>query len=323
MSDKMLGAALSIAERGAFVFPIRPGGKAPAYPRAHDEGDPCRGECGRPGHGFHDATRDAKRIRAMWRDHPSAGIGIDTDRSRFLVLDLDNKGDERPRRVLREQGDDEATPDTVRDAHGVLHWLASRRHASATDLDTLTVTTPSGGEHLYFRLPSGLEVTSGAGMLSGLGWRLDVRASGGYVVCPPSTRPQGAYVARRHGPIRPAPRWLLEALAAVGKVPSWRPRPSAAPAPALPDGAGRRHAYVFRAVEGEVQRVLDATEGTRNVTLNRAAFSLGQLVGAGLLDADAAAGALLTAAGAAGLPEREAAATVRSGLRAGAQHPRS
>ena len=60
-----------------------------------------------------------------------------------------------------------------------------------------------------------------------------------------------------------------------------------------------------------------APAGTRNATLNRAAFLLGKDVAAGRLDRATAEAALLAAAAAAGLPAREARATVASGLRAG------
>jgi hypothetical protein len=57
--------------------------------------------------------------------------------------------------------------------------------------------------------------------------------------------------------------------------------------------------------------------------LNRAAFSLGQIVGAGLLDADTVSDQLGAAAMGAGLGAREATRTIRSGLRAGMRAPRT
>jgi hypothetical protein len=62
--------------------------------------------------------------------------------------------------------------------------------------------------------------------------------------------------------------------------------------------------------------------GSRNHRLNAAAFSLGQLVGAGMLDVNEVAGTLLGAAQAAGLSEIEAQRTIASGLTAGQRHPR-
>lgn len=57
--------------------------------------------------------------------------------------------------------------------------------------------------------------------------------------------------------------------------------------------------------------------GTRNHTLNRIAFRLGQIIGAGPLDQATAERLLIDGAISIGLSEREALATVNSGLRAG------
>jgi hypothetical protein len=57
--------------------------------------------------------------------------------------------------------------------------------------------------------------------------------------------------------------------------------------------------------------------------LNWAAFNLGQLVAAGLLDADQVRAVLLDAALDAGNPKAKARATIASGLRGGAAKPRS
>jgi len=62
--------------------------------------------------------------------------------------------------------------------------------------------------------------------------------------------------------------------------------------------------------------------GCRNATLNRAAFNLGQLVAAGLLDADQVRAELLAAALEAGNPAVKARATIESGLTGGAAKPR-
>jgi hypothetical protein len=56
--------------------------------------------------------------------------------------------------------------------------------------------------------------------------------------------------------------------------------------------------------------------------LNRAAFNLGQLVAAGLLDAEEVRSMLLAAALEAGNPKVKAIATIASGLHGGAAKPR-
>src|ERR1035438_4108010 len=80
--------------------------------------------------------------------------------------------------------------------------------------------------------------------------------------------------------------------------------------------------YVRAAIEGECAAVAATPEGSRNHRLNRAAFSLGTLVGARLLDAEEARADLFAAAVRAGLTAAEARRTVASGLDAGQRRPR-
>ena len=61
---------------------------------------------------------------------------------------------------------------------------------------------------------------------------------------------------------------------------------------------------------------------TRNVTLNRAAFRLGQLTTSDGVDEASVVEGLLAAALIAGLDRHEATATIRSGMNAGHAHPR-
>ncbi len=76
-------------------------------------------------------------------------------------------------------------------------------------------------------------------------------------------------------------------------------------------------AYTLAALTGELEKVLAAAPGQRNDTLNRAAFALGQLVGAQLLGQHIARDELVSAAGRIGLPRNEAERTITSGLTAG------
>lgn len=124
---------------------------------------------------------------------------------------------------------------------------------------------------------------------------------------------------------------VLAGLVAETAPPAQEPPANGRPHPppfVLKSGAraAREAAYVRRALEGEVQRVLLAVAGPqegRNKALNRAAYSLGGLVGAGLLSRAEAEGALRPAALSRGLGEREVEATLRSGLDAGVLKPRA
>jgi hypothetical protein len=156
----MLAQALAYAARGWPVFPCKPRGKAPAIPSAHPEGDPlrgtCTGECGRQGHGFHDATTDPGVIRAWWRRWPAANVAIRTGAPAIDVLDVDRKPD----------GDGFAALNRLKRA-GLL--------TGASGL----VLTRSRGLHVYFT-----GTGQGCGKLKR--HHLDFKASGGYVLAPPS-----------------------------------------------------------------------------------------------------------------------------------------
>jgi hypothetical protein len=82
-----------------------------------------------------------------------------------------------------------------------------------------------------------------------------------------------------------------------------------------------QHPYVTAALNSELDRLAQACEGNRNNTLNQSAFSLGQFVGAGLLDRTEVEGLLYQAALTLGLGQAETEATIRSGLEAGINTP--
>ena len=169
---------------------------------------------------------------------------------------------------------------------------------------TLTQYTPSGGLHFVFRHIAGLGNTAGS-----IGSKLDSRGDGGYIVVAPSQ--VGGREYRWAGKAEPEaiPGWLVTKL----RKPVVERKPIQ---------ARERSGYVGKALSCEIAAVAGAVEGTRNHTLNRAAFNLGTLVGAGLLDREEARAGLLEAAVASGLPEGEATATVGRGLADGEAHPR-
>lgn len=81
------------------------------------------------------------------------------------------------------------------------------------------------------------------------------------------------------------------------------------------------------ALAGECERVRNAPSGQHNRVLSTAAYNLGQLIGARLLDADTATRELTTAAqtlidhGCSCTP-REVTRVINAGLTAGARQPR-
>ena len=82
-------------------------------------------------------------------------------------------------------------------------------------------------------------------------------------------------------------------------------------------------AYGQAALRRELERLAQTQNGTRNDQLNKAAFSLGQLVASGALNETETTAALIQAGQDLGLGLNECERTVASGLSAGMEQPRS
>jgi hypothetical protein len=187
-------------------------------------------------------------------------------------------------------------------------------------LDTLTVTTWSGGTHLYFTAPAGVELrNTEGGKGRGLGWGIDTRAHGGYVLAPGSTVDGVVYTVTHDVPVAPLPPWLVDRLTPA-------PLPAVPAKPVRVASTGRRERYLRSAIEAEVARVTGAPRGQRNSCLYAAALALGQLVAGGEINESDIRAALLGAAAkhisVRAFSTREAEHTISNGLRQGANRPR-
>lgn len=238
-----------------------------------------------------EATTDPQKVEIMWRQHPSAMIGLPTGpKSGLYVIDLD---------VDKKTG--EAVGETSLSALGLADLM----------VEGLSVCTPSGGRHIYFQHPG-----EGFGnSAKRLGNGIDTRGDGGYVIAPGSQSGSQSYqvvtgnLDRAALPALPqSVRNLLAAPKATSNV--------------FRLDVGSQSAWADAALAGELGKLMVAPEGQRNDTLNTVAFRLGQIVGSGRLDEAQVRGHLMGAAQAIGLMEQEASATVESGLSAGMQHPR-
>lgn len=271
-------AAVAAAGRGWAVFPCRPGDKRPAVDRWEERA------CSAPA-----------RVARYWPS-PRHNAGVACGPSGLVVVDLDTSPD---------------------DALGIQERIAPygaarlaevcREHGQAWP-DTYTVTTPSGGWHLYYVAIPGREVRNSASKIAP---KVDVRGTGGYVVAAGSMVNGSAYHVTDDRPVAPLPAWLAD-LAAP-------PQRERAPA-AIPSGAGSR--YALAALRRQLAELLAAPQGCRNDTLNRSSFALGQLVAAGLLDRDQTAAVLEDAGQRIGLDTGEVRRSVASGLAAGERFPR-
>jgi phage/plasmid-associated DNA primase len=85
----------------------------------------------------------------------------------------------------------------------------------------------------------------------------------------------------------------------------------------------RARKYALSALEAEAREVAGSSEGTRNNRLNEAVFKVAQFIPIGLLSDGEIADELTKVARRAGLHDSEIESTIRSGLEAGAQYPRT
>jgi putative DNA primase/helicase len=135
-------------------------------------------------HGLLDATTDVQRIMNFWRNHPEHNIGIRCGiESEIFVLDVDGEGGYESLRELELQ-------------RGELP-------------KTLSVVTPSGGQHFYFRHP-GVEIRNTTAFPA---FGLDIRGDGGYVLGPPSIGPNcKPYEVDERIAVAIPPVWLVQLL---------------------------------------------------------------------------------------------------------------
>ena len=280
-----LGCARAAAVYAALGFPV-----VPMHAARPGGGCSCPDPaCSDPGK--HPRLRGWKRLASTdpavvgewWRRWPHANLGLVTGR-RFDVLDLDgDQGVEALRAVLS---------------------IAPTEHPGPV------ARTGGGGWHLLYA-PTGLG--NRVGLLPGVDWR----GRDGLIVAPPSQHASG----RRYPWVRPLTATLPEVPAGLRRLLA-PPATARTTLPPAPTPTGRRGGYGRAALARERAAVAAAQPGRRNATLNRAAFNLGQLVAAGLLEADQVRAVLLAAALEAGNPETKALATIDSGLRGGAAKPR-
>jgi hypothetical protein len=311
--NALLDAAVGYGARGWPVFPCHPATKRPLTPRGE------RGEGG-----VKHATTDAATIRAWWQRFPIALIGMRTGAaSGLFVVDVDAGVDE-------ETGEVFEVDKLIDDLERVIGVKLTQ---------TWAVATPRGGQHLYYQVPNDTIVGNRTDLL-GSRSRIDIRGENGYVILPPSVRADGHgytwLVEPKIKDERPAraPQALLDCSLRLGKwergadrgdepISKRAPAPRAAASTEARGEAIRR--YGAAALVNQTKAVGQASAGTRNDALNKAALALGHLVGANALSETVVRTALEEACRANGLAKDDGIASVRgtieSGLKAGIAQP--
>lgn len=250
--------------------------------------------------GFKGASKSERIANVLWDRNPTAMVGMPTgEQLGAWVLDIDVHKDDDGKIINGYEA------------------LAALEAKYGPLPETATAKTAGGGEHRYFTHVPGVRNRGR------LGKGLDVRGSGGYCIAPGSVTGDGKeYVWLDHDgpglpPIADAPDWLLELV-----LP-----PKVAPTTSTYTyQTGENEIYVERAVESELDLLASAQQGERGSQVNKSAFSLGTLVGAGALSRSEAEAGLFDAAYANGVVakdgEKETRAKIRRGLDAGMKQPR-
>jgi Bifunctional DNA primase/polymerase, N-terminal len=190
-------------------------------------------------HGLSDATVDEAIIGAWWERNPDATPAIATGEPSGIVA-----------------LDIDAKP-------GAYGFDSFEALGVTFHLVTPTAHTPNGGCHCLFRWP-GFFVKTIAGKL---GPGLDVRGDGGSLMMPPAPGRSWDPHLGLDVPIAPMPEWMAIREPSVER----------SVAPSKP--VGELSPYCEAALDNALRRIVEATAGQQETTLNREAFGLGRLVG--------------------------------------------
>lgn len=292
----LLESALALARLGIMILPVHSGGMREGV---------CFCSCGKPEcssqgkhprtqHGVDDQSRDPEVIKGWWRRWPRSNVAIATGKGSGVdVFDIDG-------------AEGRATLAALEHDHGAI---------------PLTPKAATGkGVHFFFAHDDR------AWNRVGLDACVDVRATGGYVVAPPSVHVSGR-VYRWEIPLEfcdpaPWPEWLIGKLVALRE--SKAPRPVDL-GPIVPVSGQTRYgatviASCFRAMEQALAPTGDRP-GNRNDTLNRQAYILGQVEAAGEPIGDAFVRLCMIARNR-GLDDHEISKTASSGYGDGLMNPK-
>jgi len=326
-------AALQYARRGWPVFPCREREETVMIGGAGGKTRTLKPKQPYGGQGLKDATTDEQRIRAWWKQHPAAMIGVPAGVNGCFVVDFDPRIEE-----VVDPHTGEVT--------GSREWTLAELKASLEAQmgvpfpPSLTSRTPSGGVHVWFRQPNdgGVPIRNRGNLPE----HVDVRGLGGYVIGAPSL------IYDAQGEVSGEYRWydargdwrddevIADApaeLIAILRAPKARKdapvahrsvAPQRGPARIAGDVDDDMRKYAMVAVEGECRAIKEAGSGKRNGQLNASALKVASLVAAGAVDESFARSCVEAAARANPGRDDDAQllATIASGWTAGLSSPR-
>ena len=147
LTNEAISSAQGLASFDWPVFPVNPDTKAPLITGWQNR-----------------ATSDRSGVAELFKDYPSAAIGLVTgQKSGLIVIDIDEREN--------------------------FSGLQNFTDAGHKIPPTITASTPSGGIHLFFKAPPVEVPNSVSKLVEGV----DIRGDGGYVIAPPSVTKWGQY----------------------------------------------------------------------------------------------------------------------------------
>lgn len=168
--------AISLANKGLYIFPLKPGSKKPFSGKSWLEL----------------MTQDSDVIKKWFLKAPDMNYGVCPGDS-YAVIDLD----------INEMKNGLSVFNGLESVEDLDNWISG---------NTFTVTSPSGGKHLYIRVDEPVGNAHSFPPKSGI----DIRGSSGYVVGPGCTLNEllvendygGSYTIDVDSGIIPAPNWI-------------------------------------------------------------------------------------------------------------------
>ena len=182
MRDK----AVALAKQGLFrVLPIKPGTKAPACPPSRPR--PLKGT-----YHQHIPSKDPDVVYKLWSaaDGSALAFDIGINCEGKLVLDIDD-----------------------RDGRTGTESFTKLAAQHGLDLNTVVASTPSGGRHYFYKLPTDIDPTTVGFGSDKLGSGIDHRSYNSLVVAAGTKRASGEYrwvQSPTESDMKEAPRSLVE-----------------------------------------------------------------------------------------------------------------
>lgn len=167
-------------------------------------------------HGYQAGTNDLGHFLELMRRYPRANIGIVTEMSNLVTVDIDVHSD-KPK------------PEAYANVPGInngwdVYASVLERYKQPWPSTCLDVKTRNEGGHHTWRVPPGTRIKTTASVF---GWSVDIKSSRSYIPAPGTVVKDGCY--KRLGDVTDpgmAPEWLMHHLKITGHFPE-PPKPRA------------------------------------------------------------------------------------------------